>query len=387
MAFRIRPRCLDADKTLNGAQLVLSAAAQDLLSGRLMGPNPRHIDIVCDFDVETKETAKFEHEVNRVFIHPKDEETLLQLEAEDPRRRLLADTWTALARNNILRELSIDRLVPIWTSAFHSTELRNLLCRLDSLNVNIFGSKGHRCVNTVPAYIDSLQSILKVMFLHGGSLKRLLLHASQHAPLGARGQYHIPLSLKATQLPQLQHLSLKNCFIGFELAHFINGHANTLETLELHNCYSYRGPIEGDGVGAMAWAPFLTLITRRGTKLQRFEIHDDYIPLSIDDKRLADYDPDTANEPEDVKNVRRTQKKRPKLRLFLYAFLRDYSGELWMNKEAILASFDAEDDQKAFRQLMVVVQENQGRVQDEQGAESEKCPVVDVVEVVELPAE
>lgn len=389
MAFCIRPRCLDVDRALqvDGGQSVISPAAQDLLSGRLMGPNLRHIDIECDFDVETKETAKFEQDVSRAFLHPKDEETLLQLEAEDSRRRLLAETWTALAKNSTVRELSIDRFVPIWTSAFHSTNLQELLCRLESLHINIFGSKnGHRGVNTVPAYIDSLQSILKVMFLHGGSLKQLFLHASQHAPLGARGHYHIPLSLKATQLPQLQHLSLKNCFIGFELAHFINSHANTLKTLELRNCYSYRGPIEGECFGGMAWAPFLAMITRREMKLQRFEIHDDYIPLTIDDIRLAVYDPETAYEPRDVKNVRHTQKRRPKLRLFLYAFLRDYSGELWMNKEAILASFDAEDDQKAFDQLMEVVLENQGGSQDKGGAGSEKHHAVDIVEVVELPA-
>lgn len=392
MAFCMRPRSLSPDAATEpgqGAQggPVLSRAAIDLLSGRLTGPNLRRIDIECNLETETSEGIKFEHDVNKVFQQPKDEETLLQLESEDPKRRLLADTWSALARNTTVREFSVDRFVPIWASSFHTARFREFLGRLERLDVSIFGSKnGHRCINTVPAYIDSLQSILKVLFLHCSSVKTLSLHASQNAPLGARGHFHIPLSLKATQLPRLEHLSLKNCFIGFELAHFINGHMHTLESLELLNCYSYRG---ADGAGAgMAWAPFLEMITRPGMKLRRLEIYDDYIPLTFEDERLDTYNPDKAHEPRDVKDVRRAQKKNPKLRLFLYGFLRDYSGEPWMNKEAIISSFDAREDQAAYEKLMVVVEQNAAGLGggDNAGATSEKSSMMGSVEVVELSA-
>lgn len=395
MAFCIRPRALEPDEALDADKSHLSPAARELLSGRLTGPNLRRIDIECGLDVgqagtgssSGSDTVKFAREVERAFRHARDEEALLQLEADEPRRRLLADTWAALAQNTTVRELAVDRLVPAWTSSFHSAGFRDLLRRLESLRVGIFGAKsGHRSTNTVPAYVDSLQSILKVLFLHASELRRLSLHASQHAPLGARGHYHIPLSLKATQLPRLQHLSLKNCFVGFELAHFINAHAGTLETLELHNCYAYRGA--GDaGAGGMAWAPFLAMITRPGAmRLRRLVIRDDYIPLDIHDERLRSYDPETADEPEDVRNVRRAQRTRPALRLFLYALLRDYSGELWMNKEAILASFDAEDDQRAYEALMRVVRANaDAPVGGGRDTSSEKTSVVETVELVELP--
>lgn len=365
----------------------ISVAAKDLLSGKLTGPNLRRIDIECDFEIETQETAKFEQEVNRVFQQSKEEEALLQLEAEDTQRRLLADSWTALAQNTAVRELSVDKLVPIWTSAFHSNDFRSLLGRLESLHINLFGArKGYRSINTVPAYIASLQSILKVLFLNSGSLTSLSLHASQQAPLGAHGNYHIPLSLKATHLPSLQHLSLKNCFIGFELAHFINAHANTLETLELRNCYSYRGTGDGAGGGGMSWATFLSTITRPTMKLRRFVIADSHIPLTFDDERLKKYDVKSANEPEDVKNVRRAQMKNPNLRLFLYGFLRDYSGELWMNKEAILASFDGEDDQKAFDELSRIVHKNDEGSHGGEAPAATKATMAPSVDVVELPA-
>lgn len=403
MAFCIRLRNLSPDDTTTntGNPTLLSAAARDLLSGRLTGLNLRHIDIECNLEKQEasgakEKAAKFERdELDKIFQQPKEQEPLLQLEAENPRRRLLADTWSALALNPTVRELSVDRFVPIWASSFHSTRFRSLLGRLERLDVTIFGSKdGHRCINTVPAYIDSLQSILKVLFLHCASLTRLSLHASQHAPLGGRGHYHIPLSLKATQLPRLEHLSLRNCFIGFELAHFLNGHANTLVSLELQNCYSYRGACDTDGTGGgMQWAPFLEMITRPGMKLRQLDIYDHYIPLTIDDGRLATYDPETANEPEDVKEVRRAQKKNPKRRLFLYGFLRDYSGEPWMNKEAILSSFEAGDDQWAYDRLMAVVRQNatkglDGRkCDDDHNVVSEKnCSIKDSVEFVELPA-
>lgn len=409
MAFCMRPRSLSPDEVTEqlgpgqqgGRQQcgpVLSRAAIELLSGRLTGPNLRRIDIECSLEAETSETLKFDKDVNKVFQQPKDEDTLLQLEGENPRRRLLADTWSALAANTTVRELSVDRFVPIWASSFHSPKFRAFLGRLERLDVSIFGSKnGHRCINTVPAYIDSLQSILKVLFMHCSSVKTLSLHASQNAPLGARGHFHIPLSLKATQLPRLQYLSLKNCFIGFELAHFINGHMHTLESLELLNCYSYRGAdsnnnnnnSNGAGGAGMAWAPFLEMITRPGMKLRRLEIYDDYIPLTFEDERLDTYDPDKAHEPRDVKDVRRAQKKNPKLRLFLYGFLRDYSGEPWMNKEAIISSFDAREDQAAYDKLMVVVDQNAaglGGGQDNAGTPSGKSSVMGSIEVVELSA-
>lgn len=405
MAFCMRPRSLAPDELLTepgqGAQQVgpvLSQAAIELLSGRLTGPNLRRIDIECNLETETSQAVKFESDVNKVFQQPKDEETLLQLEGESPKRRLLADTWSALAANHTVRELSVDRFVPIWASSFHTTKFRAFLGRLERLDVSIFGSKnGHRCINTVPAYIDSLQSILKVLFLHCSSVKSLSLHASQNAPLGARGHFHIPLSLKATQLPQLEHLSLKNCFIGFELAHFINAHMHTLESLELLNCYSYRGtatsttgsgPDGTTGAQGMAWAPFLEMITRPGMKLRRLEIYDDYIPLTFEDERLDKYDPDKAHEPRDVKDVRRAQKKNPKLRLFLYGFLRDYSGEPWMNKEAIVSSFDARDDQIAYEKLMAVVEQNaSGRGGGHNvDATAEKSSMIGSVEIVELSA-
>lgn len=386
MAFSIRPKLLDADKALDARRPLISSVAKDLLSGQLNRPGLRQLDVECDFQIGTNNTIEFEREVVKLFQSPREEEALLQLEAEDYRRRLLADTWTALGQNGSVKDLSVDRFVPVWTSAFHSAEFRGLLERLESLHVNIFGSKnGHRCINTVPVYVDSLRSILKVLCLHCSELRRLSLHASQHAPLGARKHYHIPLSLKATQLPKLRHLSLKNCFIGFELAHFINSHA--LETLELRNCYGYRGTSDTDGSGGMAWAPFLTKITKPGMKLRRFEIDDDHIPATIDDQRLKDYDPSKANEPQDVKNIRRTQKSRPNLRLFLYAFLRDYSGELWMNKEAIVASFDAEDDQLAYEALMKIVRQNCDGSQGGGASLSEKGALVDPVKVVELSTE
>lgn len=389
MTLGIRPRSLSPDKLHDAGMPILSSAAQELLSGGVTGPALREIEIECEFDLKTDETAQFEREVVRLFQQPKDEESLVQLEGDDARRRLLADSWAALALNTVVRELSVNRFVPVWTSAFHDAAFRDLLGRLDSLHVNIFGTKNnHRRINTVPAYRDSLQSILKVLFLHSRELQSLSLHASQHAPLGSRGHYHIPLSLKATQLPQLRHLSLKNCFIGFELAHFVNGHANTLETLELRNCYSYRGIGDGDGEGGMSWAAFLTMITRSGTKLRRFDMSDDYIPLTIDDERLEKYDPESAEEPEDVKNVRRAQKASPRTRLFLYGFLREYSGELWMNKEAILSSFDAEEDQKAWEGLMEEIGRGDGAKAAVGGGDAfpEKSCAVGTVETVELSA-
>lgn len=482
MAFCIRPKPLDADKALEANGAAVSAAARDLLSGRLTGPDMRRIDVECHYDLlgsssagsnnhghghsnrstsgsttsstrstsgsstssstsshsggspnssprrtATKTTTaaaaaapttslfaagqNFEREVTRAFQHPRDDEALLALEAEDPRRRLLAETWAALAHNPAVRELSVDRLVPVQTTALRSAPVRALLGRLEALHVTIYGTKGpgggHRCINTVPAYIDSLQSVLKVLFAHAAGLRRLSLRASQHAPLGARGHYHIPLSLKATQLPRLQHLELKNCFVGPELAHFINAHAGTLETLRLHNCYSYRGSAAGGGgaggaggdgeaSSGMSWAAFLAMITRPAAaagpgaglrRLRRLDVYDDYIPLEVGDARLRAYDPATADEPEDVRCVRRAQRADPRLRLFLYAFLRDYSGELWMNKDAILASFDAEDDQRAYDALMRVVAANNDNDNGDNGAGDGKSSAVGTrVEVVELPS-
>lgn len=395
LSFCVRPRALDDQGTLVGpGKPGVSTAAQEILSGTHT-PNLRRINLEYDFELEKEQPAKFEQGV-AAFEQPKEEEALLQLENDQTWRRLLADTWNALAANSTVTHLSVKRFVPIWSSAFHSTEFRESLARLERLDISIFGMKnGRRSINTVPAYNDSLQSLLKIVFLHASSLKKLTLQASQQAPLSARGNYHIPLSLKATQLPKLEHLSLKNCFIGFELAHFINGHSTTLKTLDLHNCYAYRSTSTADDAsrGGMYWAPFLALINKPGMKLRRLTLSDDHIPLTIDDKRLKKYNPAKADEPEDVKNMRRAQMEDPRKRLLLYAYLRDYSGELWINKDAVVASFEAGDDQWAYDDLISAMKKNaesnQGAAEEggreEDGATDSGCEVDDSVEVYELP--
>ncbi|KAK7734013.1 hypothetical protein SLS53_008008 [Cytospora paraplurivora] len=390
--FCVRPKALDDQAIqVEPGKPGVSTAAQEILGGAHT-PNLRRINLEYDFELEKEEPVKFEQGV-AAFDQPKEEEALLQLENDQSWRRLLADTWNALASNKTVTHLSIKRFVPIWSSAFHSVEFRESLSRLERLDISIFGMKnGRRSINTVPSYNDSLQSLLKIFFLHASSLKRLTLQASQQAPLSARGNYHIPLSLKATHLPKLEHLTLKNCFIGFELAHFINGHRTTLKTLELHNCYAYRSTSTTDesSGGGMYWAPFLALINKPGMKLRRLTILDDYIPLTIDDKRLAKYNPARADEPEDVRNMRRAQKKDPRRRLLLYAYLRDYSGELWMNKDAIVASFETGDDQWAYDELMAAMKRNaegsnSPAEEEENGATDSGCEVDDTQEIYELP--
>lgn len=370
--FRVRLKSLDnQDKSVGSGKPTVATAAKEIYSGT-QTPNMEKINLEYDFELGKPGAAAVEPDF-RAFEQPRDEETLLQLENDQVWRRLLADAWNSLAANQTTTHLSLKSLVPVWSSAFHTPEFRRFLSRLEGLEIQVAGmSNGHRAVNTVPAYNDSLQSLLKVYFLHASSVRRLSLHASQRAPLGARANYHIPLSLKATQLPALEHLSLKNCFAGFELAHFINGHAATLRSVELHNCYAFRGAHHDAGVpdaaGGMQWARFFSLIDRPGSALRRLVISDDYIPLTIDDPRLSAYDPATADEPGDVKNVRRAQARDPRRRLFLYAYLRDYSGELWMNKDAIVSAFESGDDQLAYDELMARLDGNAAR-QDREAEE------------------
>jgi hypothetical protein len=270
-------------------------------------------------------------------------------------RALMNEIWRALAANTHVRELILDGLIPKWISTFRTEEFRQFLSRLELATLNIFGGDNGAGwkTNTMWGYIEFLRDLDASFFRHMTGLKHLILHASD--PLGLEGYRHIPLALKPDDLPLLESLKLKDCFVGPELVSFIRSHAQSLKSLDVKECVS-----GGDGYGmaenAIYWAEFFDSVYEMNPALTQFIAGGGKVPLTSDEQFNPDYQ--FKDEPQGVQDIRWKLKADQGLRLFGYGYLDDKYGMFFLDEEGNGEQFTSGNDQKAFDRLMGLVNEN-----------------------------
>ena len=338
----------------------LVPAAETVLRGSLT-PNLRKARIRFAFDFDEGEGWDDHPDADDgmsiyVFEGVEDEDHVRRVETKWQWRALMNEMWLALSQNQRVRELVIDGFIPKWVSAFRTAEFHDFLARLETATISIWGSDNgagwKTC--TVFGYCHFLEHLDDSLFRHMAALKHLNLVAED--PLGLEGFRHIPLALKPDQLPALETLELKNCYVGPELVDFIRGHGSVLRTLDINGCAS-----DGDGSGLaenpLYWAEFFDQVAAiKPIALTQLLVGDARVPLSDYEDMANMYDPD--KEADEVKEIRKRLEEDPGLKTFGYAYMDDKYGMFFTAPEQNVEEFKKGDDQKAYNRLMAVVRAN-----------------------------
>lgn len=330
----------------------LPAAASKVLNGHLTR-NLRTVQL--EFDLDFNDDKVWDDNPNTeswsiyLFDAIEDADYVREKEQSWQWRALMKETWQALAPNNYVRELIIDKFIPKWTSTFYTDEFRLFLSRLESATFNIFGmdnGAGWK-LNTTWGYIDFLSTLDTSFFHHMRRLKHLHIQASD--PLGLEGFHYIPLALQPIDLPVLESLKLENCFISPELVSFIQGHAKVLRSLDVNGCFGGEGNMAANPI---SWAKFFDEIYRAEPSLVELNARGREVPLSSDEQRTY-----YANE-EEVQDIYQKLRSNSKLKLFGYKYIDDKYGMAIESWEDNVGQFNSGNDQRAHDRLMGLVEVN-----------------------------
>lgn len=330
----------------------LTPAATKVLQGHLT-PNLRTVSLNFDFDFDHEEAwDTVEGGSIYVFQDAESEEHVREREEAWQWRALMKETWRALAANMHGTELIIDGFIPKRTSTFRTEEFRRFLSRLESASFDLIGldnGAGWR-TNTMDGYMDFLADLDTSFFHHMTGLKHLTIIASD--PIGLDGHRHTPLALKPGDLPLLESLKIRRCFVGPELVSFIHDHAQVLKSLDIKDCVS--GSINSSADYGITWTGFFDAVYKAKPALTELIAGVSY--LQSDDELQPDYR--FEDEPENFQEIRRKLKADPSLRWLAYGHIDDKYGWLCLDEDTNEEQFESGNDQRAFNRLMSLVNEN-----------------------------
>ena len=289
-----------------------------------------------------------------VLLESSEEEDAEAIEAVKPWRSLMAKSFDAVAQNagSCIKHLEIAEYIAQHVSTYSQPQFQRFLAALESFKLSIKGGDNGAgwCINMMEGYYQATGWLSEFFFKHMTSLVDLSISCPDTGPLGLQGQNHSPLNLAA--LPRLKSLYLNTCFIDPELAHFLAGHAATLESVVLDKCYASPDNYNATAMNPICWRIFFEK-ARALKKLRRFEVRPATAPLT---RKEAYSDTESSEEEsEAVREVRETMNTDSSRRLFAYGFLDDKYGILFEDEETNLGSFQQGEDQEAYDLLMADV--------------------------------
>ena len=97
-------------------------------------------------------------------------------------------------------------------------------------------------------YLAVIGNLDKHFLNHLANVTSLSIKASGEGLLGLEGVHHVPLALKAGQMPLLTTPYLEHMFASPELIDFLVAHTDTLEELTLCDCYASPEGLANNGI-------------------------------------------------------------------------------------------------------------------------------------------
>ncbi|OAA43053.1 hypothetical protein ISF_09679 [Cordyceps fumosorosea ARSEF 2679] len=227
-----------------------ATAAATLAAVKIHGTYTTHIQFTATSECED-EHFNFVHKghaqpwtwgcMKGFFRDLEDHYAIRQAEKEYQWRALMNETWRALSLNMSMTELTVDRFIPKWTSAFGTRSFHDFLSRLEAANFRVLGDgdTDGPTVLTARYYAKVVGHMDEMFFCHMHNVKSLSLRASAAAVLGLLPYDTIcaQLPLRPGYMPRLQFLELQNCTAGHELLNFLADHREELREVHLDRCF------------------------------------------------------------------------------------------------------------------------------------------------------
>lgn len=275
----------------------------------------------------------------------------IEAEGKEAWRALNTKVYAALARNVNpgFKHLSLDDLIPVEASSFTTPEFQELLGHMTHFDLSLWNdANSHYCVNTLSGYGYYTNRFDELFFNHLSSVTHLSIDASAF-PMGMSEPLHGALRLHSFQMPLLKSLYLNFIFVGPELRDFLTSHAHTLERIELSNCHAGRV----DDLDFVSWAELFTALANEMPP----ELRTLCITSRHEIELLNDYHATLAENAEATRAVE-FLKKYSERRLFSHACIDFKYGYVSELRSTNLESFRRGDDQRAYDELIRIVELN-----------------------------
>ncbi|KAI9361170.1 hypothetical protein DFJ73DRAFT_814218 [Zopfochytrium polystomum] len=284
-------------------------------------------------------------------------------EAKFAWRRVVAETWRAVATKANVRNLTVRSLPPNMTTAWCGPEWAAFVGRLEYLSISVWGADngaGWRSITT-EGYCEFLTTHLKAFFFdHASGLLSLDFVASPDGTYGGKNLfYNVESNLGAANMPHLRRIRMQNCCFDPALLEFLRAHASTLEAIHLVDVMSETLLFSGPDQHSVTWAElFDGIASAAPPRLREFSATSMRVPV----EDLAEpYQHLSADELDTVRRVRlklAEEGGEATVPLFFYGWLDDKYGNVSVAARKIVESFAKGEDAAAYGRLMEVVRTN-----------------------------
>ena len=292
----------------------------------------------------------------QLFQDPESVDDRQNVETHEAWRALNTKVYAALARNVDpgFKSLELDNLIPAEASSFSSVAFQSLLGKLSHFRLSSWDTSGFFRGNRLFGYVDYTSKFDRLFFNHLSAVTHIDISASD-LPMEIFGNSDTSLDRNLTQMPLLRSLHLDSIFIDRKLRAFLTSHAQTLEIVKLLNCHAKPPNRNPDGI--YWWDLFATLSRAKPRMLSEFQVH------SANNNKFELFD--EFHSTQEVKNeaalALESLKSHPEKRLFSYANIDDKYGHVVDCEEDNLLSFQEGTDQRAYDDLIRIVEANKRR--------------------------
>ncbi|KAF2171379.1 hypothetical protein M409DRAFT_18495 [Zasmidium cellare ATCC 36951] len=313
-----------------------------------------------------------------IYINDSEEsiDEVPEAEANFPWRALYSKALESIANGpKTLHRLEVLNLPPKTTSAQQTPEWQAMLGGLEEFELSLWGGDNgvgwHS--NTLPGYLDSIENLRDSFFRHLMKATTVKLVAHPDNPIGCEGMRQVFIPIQPKDLPNVQHLTLHDCFVDHALTANLAKKPGQLKSFHLNNCYS-AGNDENFGTAhtVLTWSEFFSTLRQTQPNLSDFILKDKRTPPLTHDEQfyrageegpVVPYEP-PDQEPENVKAVRKGLQEHPSRRLFTYTTLDDKYGMVFAYEEVNIEAFMLGEDQKEFDLLVEMVEGNRREGRD-----------------------